>query len=825
MAIQIQIRERLYIPRENLPRAVEEGLLFATTYKDPQYRKLKAMRRPTGDLTSKIRTGTIEGRHLVLWRGSLGLVLRTLKERGLAFKIDDQRFWGERLPPGTLKTDIIPRDYQEEPIAVMIRRQQTTGRGNAGMGKTEVFLKVMEHFNRPALVLLWQKRQQRTWIKRINRWFGERAKDVLGGIGGYYPKPVIAPITVALVQSARTRAALLAETFAVVCCDEVQRFGAKTFHQLLNQLPAAVRLGASDDERRKDGRQFLLYDTFGPRGWRAEKGQCEVKIYVVPTEFTYDSNPEFGLDWGDLLEDMSADRDRQALVMNLATRLSRGTDTHGAFAGPNRTLIWHDRREQCQDLVARLERKNIPAGLLMGGSPADQVEADRTEDGLVSGEVKVGVGTSVAEQSINIPPLNAGIVTCASADIDLLRFKQIRGRLARPHGSKVGKLFYLWDHRVMFLRGKINHIRKKYKVVIFKRTQKKERKRMATRGSITLDTLKAGCEQLGITIPAKPTEKKLRALIEEEMNKDPTYGCYACEECGSDAVVSNADPCPFCGSEFAQVAGDAPAETEEEEAEEEETEEEETEEEETEDGITLYNGEMEEVTFDADGQPENVTFDEEGTPEVYDAEGEPLDWNELVGEAEEEEEEEAEEEEAEEEEAEEEGPQFFNGEMEPLEFDAEGQPSNVEFEDDTPQVYDAEGEPVEWADVLAAYGVEVEEEEPEAEPAPFTVEEMIALPKVKLIKATKGAGLTGFNAKSTPAEIHAALAEHYGLEMPKPKAAAKKAAPKKAAPKKAAKKAAPKKAAPKKAAPKKAAAKKAPAKAKKAAPKKAARKK
>ena len=90
-------------------------------------------------------------------------------------------------------------------------------------------------------------------------------------------------------------------------------------------------------------------------------------------------------------------------------------------------------------------------------------EADWTEAGLNDGTVKVGIGTSVAEQSINIPPLDRGIMTCASADAPkFLRFKQMRGRLTRPHPGKDSKLFYIWDRRVPVLKRKADLIRMKF---------------------------------------------------------------------------------------------------------------------------------------------------------------------------------------------------------------------------------------------------------------------------------------------------------------------------------------------------------------------------
>ena len=440
--INIKVSHDIQIPRSDLTKNLERVLIRMTTHKDPLYARNKK-RGWEGDMSPIILTHTVEDDTLHMWRGCMSDLKGTLNGLGVPFQVDDQRLW---LDPVDFGSTIVLRDYQVPLFEAMVKRQQTIIRSPAGSGKTETCLAVVAHFQQPTLVLVWQQRQQKNLLERIPKYF---TTDV-GGVGGAFKKPVYAPIMVGMVQSVRNRIDELAPLFGCVVCDEVQRFAASTLSQVVNSMPAAIRLGASDDERRKDDREFLLYDTFGPTGASLAQGtgQCPVEVIAVPSNFKAAGN-----NWNSLIDAMTTDKERNDLIVSLAAE---------QVAAGHRVLIWSDRVDHCQFLCECFDILGIPAGLLIGGTEFKE-EADWTEAGLNDGTVKVGIGTSVAEQSINIPPLDRGIMTCASADAPkFLRFKQMRGRLTRPHPGKDSKLFYIWDRRVPVLKRKADLIRMKF---------------------------------------------------------------------------------------------------------------------------------------------------------------------------------------------------------------------------------------------------------------------------------------------------------------------------------------------------------------------------
>jgi superfamily II DNA or RNA helicase len=659
--VHVYIESKLRIRLSELGEAAAHTLLTKTTYRDPLYAQRRRQGITTFGMSPRIRTSTAQDGMLVLWRGALGKTLRYLKQLGRPYQLHDNRLW---LPSIPLGNTIELRPYQQDPVAVMTRRQQTVGRGPAGCGKTEMLLAAAAHFGQPTLVLVWQERQQQVWRERVPKWFGFE----VGGIGGAFKHPKLdSPIVVGMVQSVRNRIEELKWRFGCVICDEVSRFAAPTLREVVNNLPAAVRLGASDDERRRDGREFLLYDTFGPKGWHLGKttGQCDVEIVAVPTPIRYEDPQDIPEDWTSLIDGLVNNARRNRLVLGIAQREA---------AGGHRVLIWSDRVEHCRWLKYELLKRGVTAGLLIGGKD-NKAEADRTEAGLRSGRISVGIGTAVAEQSINIRPLDRGIMTCASADRKLLRFRQMRGRLARPFEGKHSRLFYLWDRRVPVLRRRVYNIKRRYRVKVVRQAEEAS---MAEKAAVTLETLKVGCKVLGLKAPRDADAKKLETLIKRELTKNKTYGSYCCGACFRD-IIDRLPVCPFCAAKFKPVPDETPDELEDapddaEEAAEEEPAEDEYEEQPAED-------EGEEAD-EEEGEPEET----EDEPEEEEGEEEPEEeGEEPEEEGEEEPEEEGEEPEEEGEEPEEEGEEEeVIEDEEPEEETEEGEEEEAD-EDEEPQ--------------------------------------------------------------------------------------------------------------------------------------------
>jgi superfamily II DNA or RNA helicase len=612
IVISVQVESGVKLFKSELSTYLIKKLTRRFTYRDPLFLLKQRQHLPTDDLTKYLATYTEIDGCLNFYRGSLGTIIRILKEEKLQYEIIDQRLW---LPKISMPCRIVLRDYQVPGVKKMIRRQQTIIRAMAASGKTEMLLKVAAYFQQPTLILVWQERQQSTWVKRIPEYFDFWP----GGIGGAFTKPCLdSPIVVGMLQTVRNHLADLKYRFGCVICDEVNRVAAPSLRTCVNAFPAAIRLGASDDERRRDGREFLLYDTFGPRGWRLQQqAQCPVDVVLVPTTFKYSQGriESMTYEWHTVLNEMLADKARNQTIINLAAR---------EVDNGRRVIVFSDRVDHCKYLKDTFVAQGYKAGLLIGTTKMRK-EAQATEAGLIDGSVEIGIGTKVAEQSINIPPLDVGIMTCASAGQKMYRFKQMRGRLARTcEGKEKATLYYLYDEKVLKLRKKKYNIKSLFSVkeMILPKGIKMEQQ------AVTTDTLKAGCKQLGIATPKGATAKKLTKLIERELAKHKTWGSYTCGACFRD-IIDRIAVCPFCQAKFTPIPDDDDEEdqyTEEEETEEDEEEPEEEEElEEDDDSEDDEDEDTEEEDDDDTDDDEDLDDDDEEDEDSEEEEDEDLD--------------------------------------------------------------------------------------------------------------------------------------------------------------------------------------------------------
>ena len=110
-------------------------------------------------------------------------------------------------------------------------------------------------------------------------------------------------------------------------------------------------------------------------------------------------------------------------------------------------LILSDRVEACKDYFLMFEQLGIPSGLLLG-NPENKDELMRTIAGLQTGSIRVGIGTTVADEGLDIPPLTHVICTCPVHQHPK-RMEQMVGRAARIFGNKkFGTCIYIWDRKI-----------------------------------------------------------------------------------------------------------------------------------------------------------------------------------------------------------------------------------------------------------------------------------------------------------------------------------------------------------------------------------------
>lgn len=444
--IATSIDARLALRLSDMPRGVVSALKAEHTHSNPEFWKKKRMGFWLGGVQSKIKSWEVDGDWLILPRGNRPKIVIMLEERGFEMSpIWDRMIQLEPLNLALLKP-LYP--YQADASAALAMAGNGIVRGPCGSGKTIVGLAAIAQLSQPTLVIVHKRELMRQWQGVVSEWLG----IVAGTIGGGKPDN-IRPVTIGMQQTIwRRQDAEWISRFGTIFGDEIHRWGSRTFQIVANMFPARYKIGCSADERRKDGKEFLIYETFGECVSKIHKEHLielgrllPVEMEVVPTTYTdedYCSAIEVGEppNWGEMLDRLTEDPVRNELVMLAVKRalLQRGA----------RVLILTERVDAVRAWGVRLKAAKIPHGLMIGGG-LNREELERTVDGLRDGSVKVGIGTTVADEGLDIPALTHVMLTCP-VHTNPKRLTQMVGRAARKwRGKKHGTAVYFWD-REMF---------------------------------------------------------------------------------------------------------------------------------------------------------------------------------------------------------------------------------------------------------------------------------------------------------------------------------------------------------------------------------------
>jgi hypothetical protein len=340
-------------------------------------------------------------------------------------------------------------------------------------GKTTAALAYAAATGLATLVIVANQHLLDQWIERCELELGMNRKDV-GIIGG--SKFKLGAMTIAMQQSLAKlfereddpRREEVLSSFGTVIADEVHLFAAKTFLAVIDRIPARYRLGVSADERRKDKKQFLLYDVFGPVAVDVKESELverkiilDVEVRVVPTGFDmpwYQETPETerGMVFDRVLDGLTASAERNTIIHRIAAE----------ECDAEQILVFSHRVEHCQRLEADFRcdySDHTNTGLLLGGD-LQATEFKRTVKGLRAKTVSVAYGTYQAiAASLDFPSIAVGIATTPIHN-NPQTIRQVKGRLCRTAAGKgEARLYALWDEAIQgrrFLRNLIVRARR-----------------------------------------------------------------------------------------------------------------------------------------------------------------------------------------------------------------------------------------------------------------------------------------------------------------------------------------------------------------------------
>lgn len=342
--------------------------------------------------------------------------------------IDDRR---QLAPPLELEFKGNLRPYQEEALAAVLSRDFGVLEAGTGSGKTVIACAVFAARRQPTLVLVHTKELLHQWAARIREFLA--CDPGLLGDGRHEIKP----LTVAIVNSARSHLAELSGRFGQLCVDECHRVPATLFTEVVTSFDCRHLLGLSATAFRRDGLTELINFYLGESVHRIatdalQRSGAILKAELIqrPTAFRYVYRGNYQA----LIQALTADPARNRLIaVDIARQAGQENDT-----GRGTILVVSDRVQHCETLAALLAELGVGSRILTGATPTDQRAA--LVAALGRGEIPVLISTvQLIGEGFDCPGLDSLFLTTPIKFSG--RLLQVVGRILRPAAGKTPRVY------------------------------------------------------------------------------------------------------------------------------------------------------------------------------------------------------------------------------------------------------------------------------------------------------------------------------------------------------------------------------------------------
>ncbi len=444
--LRVRVDSRIRIPAKDLPEDARRRLEKSCEYANPDFSKKRALGYSMWGTPPVIKTWRFDGECLTFPRGAMARIREILKSAGVPYSVKDAREDGAPVMIPLCYSGHEPRAYQREAAEKIVEVEQGVVRAATGSGKTTTAIYAASLVGVNSLVVLPSVKLMGQTREVSASLLGLREDDV-GVIQG--PAKRLRAFTVATQQTLWSRSVDedVRNHFGAVFVDEAHHSAAKTFQEVIDQFPCRYRVAFTADERRKDRKEFLVYDAFGGVLHEMTREACEGEGVVVDVEvrvvFSDFEHPAYRLDgdFNHLLDRMVADERRNDLIVEIML---------GELRAGEQVIACTHRREHVREIDRSLVARGVRSGTMLGGQDAaDAREFEETRSGLRDGSVRAGVGTYGAlGEGIDLPAVAVGVAATPITS-NKQKFNQYRGRLCRPSpGKKHGRLYVVFDRKV-----------------------------------------------------------------------------------------------------------------------------------------------------------------------------------------------------------------------------------------------------------------------------------------------------------------------------------------------------------------------------------------
>lgn len=321
---------------------------------------------------------------------------------------------------------------------------------STAVGKTILQASAAKRLGQRTLVLCPTDLIMRAWYEDLQKAFGLSRKDI--GLIKQKKFEIGEAFTLASIQTLgrrRKKWKKLNRKFGTIVVDEVQGCEAETMFSFLSQSPAKYLVGATATMETRSGPNHHLKALFGSPIVEVHTYHRETQtslpiseVRLVNTDFKYAHQID-NLDWHDLAMHMTADEDRNNLIVK---------NIHKEWSSGRSVLVVTKTREHASLLTEML----IEAGIgnvneINGTTNANRFYTDKLLKWVKERKVTCIVATLQAiKTGANIPTLDS--LHIAMPPANKRDWEQLLGRIRRKaEGKKSAIVSYYYDCKVVYM--------------------------------------------------------------------------------------------------------------------------------------------------------------------------------------------------------------------------------------------------------------------------------------------------------------------------------------------------------------------------------------